>query len=105
VGVHLAREHALELEAGDFLLQPLGVLLDGGDRAGVVLRLGEIEEFRGFVDTASQAIEGADDALELRALAAELLRALGLTPDPGILEFPQDLRQSLAASFVVKGTP
>jgi len=57
------------------------------------------------VDAAREAVEGPDHAFELGALATEFLRALGLAPDAGILEFPQDLGQPLAASFVVKGTP
>jgi len=44
-------------------------------------------------------------AFERRALAPELLGAFGLAPDGRVFEFPQDLGQPLAASFIVKDTP
>jgi hypothetical protein len=105
VGVHLAGEHALELELRDLALEPAGVLLDRGDRAGVGFGLGELEQLARLDDTAVQLLEGADDALELGALAAELLGPLRVLPDGRVLEFAQDLRQALLAALVVKGTP
>ena len=52
-----------------------------------------------------ELVERADDGLELGALAAEFLGAVGLVPDGRILELAQDLGQALAAALVVKDTP
>jgi hypothetical protein len=105
VRVHLAREHALELELRDLALEARDVLLDGADRALVGLRLGEFEQLAGLAQPAAQAIERTDDRLELGAFAAEFLGTLRVLPDRRVLEFPQDLRKPLAASIVVKDTP
>jgi hypothetical protein len=105
VRVHLAREHALELELRDLALEARDVLLDGADRAIVGLRLGELEQLAGLAQPAAQAIERADDRLELGAFATEFLGALRVLPDRRVLQFPQDLRKPLAAPFVVKDTP
>jgi hypothetical protein len=95
----------VELELRDFALEPRHVLLDGPDRALVGLRLGEFEQLAGLAQAAGQAVERADDRLELGALAAEFLGALRVLPDGRVLELPQDLCQALAASLVVKDTP
>jgi hypothetical protein len=42
---------------------------------------------------------------ETRALLAELLRALGVGPDGGILELAADLFQPLLLQVVLKETP
>ncbi len=103
--VHLAGEHALELEARDRGLDLADVRLHGAHHALVGVRLGEFEQLGGFVEPGLQLVEGADDRLELGALTAEFLGAVGLAPDGRILEFPQHLGQALAAALVVKGTP
>jgi hypothetical protein len=105
VRVHLAGEHALELELRNVPLEARDVLLDGPDRAFVGLRLGEFEQLTGLGQAAVEAIERADDRLELGALAAEFLGALRVLPDRRVLELPQDFRESLAAPLVVKDTP
>ena len=70
----------------------------------LVFRFGELEQFARLAQTGTQPIERADDGLEPGALAAELLRALGLVPDAGILELAQDLRRAARLAVVVKGT-
>jgi hypothetical protein len=52
-----------------------------------------------------QPRERADLGLEFGALAAELLRALGLVPEFGLLEFALDFGQALLLGVEVKGTP
>ena len=81
------------------------VLLHGAHHAYVGVGLRKLEQFPGLGQSRRQLVEGADNGLELRALAAELLRAFGLGPDRGVREFAQHLGQSLAAALVVKDTP
>lgn len=47
----------------------------------------------------------ADFGLEFGALAAELLRALGLVPEFGLFEFALDFGQTLLLGIEVKDTP
>jgi len=105
VRVHLAREHALELELGDRALEPLDVALHGQRRGFILFRLCELQKLACVLEALAQLVERADDSFEFRALAPELLRALGVAPDRGVLELPQDLVEPLVATFVVKGTP
>jgi hypothetical protein len=105
VRVHFAGEHALELEPLDLLLEPADVLLDRRDGSRIPFGLGEFQQFASLLEAFLDPVECPDDRLELRALATELLRLLGLLPDRGVFEFPQDLREPLAAPLVVKGTP
>jgi hypothetical protein len=90
VRVHLPREHALELERLDLRLQLVDV---GDDRIGgalVVLGGRELEQIARFGERRFERRDGADDLVELGALAPELLRVLRLVPDRGILELPRD---------------
>jgi hypothetical protein len=105
VRIHFAREHALEFHARNLAFEAGHVGFDRADGAFVGLGFRQVEEFRGLGDPDVQAIERTDDRLELGALAAEFLGTLRLAPDRGILEFAQDLRQSLALALVVKDTP
>jgi hypothetical protein len=105
VRVHLAREHALELELADRAIEIAEVGLDRPRRARVALGLREVEQFAGLDETAAQPVERSDHGFEPGALAAKLLRALRVLPDGRVLELPQDLGQPLTLAFVVKGTP
>ncbi len=105
VRVHLAREHAPELELVDLLAHAFDVGLDGARRRLVLFALGQLEQLAGLAEARAQLVEHVDDALELGAFAAEFLGALGLGPDGGVLEFAQDLGQPFAALVVVKDTP
>ena len=105
VRIHLAREHALELEARDLAFDPVHVLLDRAHHGLVRVGLGQLEQFAGLVQADAQAVEGADHCLELGAFAAQFLRALRLVPDGGVFELAQDFGQALGAALVVKDTP
>ena len=52
-----------------------------------------------------QPRERADLGLELGALAAEFLRALGIVPEFGLFEFALDFGQALLLGIEVKDTP
>jgi hypothetical protein len=105
VRVHRAREHALELERLDLCLERGRIALDLGDRAGLGLGLGELEELERAGDAGPDAVEPLDDRGELRALAAERLRPVGVVPDPGVLEFAAYFGEPLALAVVLKDTP
>jgi hypothetical protein len=105
VRVHLAGKHPLELEPGDLALDTLEIALDGFRRVLVLLRFREVEQLARVRQAFAKLVERADDRLEPGALASELLRALGVVPDRGVLELPQDFREALALGFIVKGTP
>jgi hypothetical protein len=105
VRVHLAREHALELELGHFAVDAAEVVLDRLRRARVRLGLRQVEQFTRLGQPLPQLVERRDDAFELGPLAAEFLSTVGLLPDGGVFEFAQDLGQPLALAIVVKGTP
>jgi hypothetical protein len=49
---------------------------------------GQVDQFGGIVQAALQMIQSDDDLLELGAFLAQLLRALRVVPDAGLLEFP-----------------
>jgi hypothetical protein len=105
MGVHLAGEHALELELGDGALELFDVALDSARGSLVLLGFGEPEQLTGVGEPLPQLVARADDRFEPGALAAELLGALGVVPDRRLFELPQDFGEPLAARFVVKGTP
>jgi hypothetical protein len=73
VRVHLAREHALELELLDLAVDALEVGLDGPGRAFVGFGLGEVEQLARLGQVRGEPVERADDALEPGALPAEIL--------------------------------
>ncbi len=82
--IHLAGEHALELEFLDLALEAPRIGLDVVDRGSLGLRLGELEQLERSGDAVPDAIEPRGERLELGALLAERLGALRRLPDLGI---------------------
>jgi len=105
VGIHLAAEHALELEPahGAFEVARFALDLTGG--RFVVLGLGELEQLGGVGDRMRCAIEFADVGAETRALLAEQLGTLLVGPDRGILEFAVYFFEPFDLLVVLKETP
>ena len=103
--VHLAREHAHELELPQAFLESGRIPLDLGQAGRVVLGDDEFEQFAGIGDTAADAVEVAECRIEFRAFPAEFLRALRRIPDPRVAQLPVQLLESLAFAVVLKGTP
>jgi hypothetical protein len=64
----------------------------------------ELMELTGLVERLGNAIQRRDDAFELGALAAQVLRALRIRPDFRILELAVDLLETLALRVIVKDT-
>jgi hypothetical protein len=104
IRVHLTREHAAELEAGDNLLKPVEIINDFADCGVVIFFDGHIKEFAGIGQTGRNLVESCDYLLECCALLPKGLGALGLIPDTRLFEFALDFSQSLSLALVVKDT-
>jgi hypothetical protein len=105
VRVHLAREHARELELLDLAFELRGIGLHVRDRALVVLELGEFKEFDGAGDAVPDAVEALGEPRERRAFLAEGLRLVRVVPDLGVLELARYLGETLTLAVVFKDTP
>jgi len=104
VRIHLAGKHALELEPFDFAGQRRCVRLDLLKQAFVAFLRGQLHNLAGIAQAARQPVQTGDDLLEFRALPAQFLRALGVVPDSGLLEFAGYFLQALALVVVIKDT-
>jgi hypothetical protein len=105
VRVHLAAEHALQLEAADFALEPLGVPPDVLGGRLIALPLGQFQELRRVGDALGRAVDLRDVGAEAGALLPELLRPLRLRPDGRVLQLPPYLLEALLLAIVLKETP
>ena len=103
--IHLAGEHALELEALDVLVQAVGVRLDLADCAEIALTGRQVQQLAGIRKTLGETIDGADDRFQPGALPTEFLRAFRLVPDAGLFEFARYFLQALVLVGVIKDTP
>jgi hypothetical protein len=105
VGIHLAAEHAPELELAHAGFELRDLLLDVADGGGVILGLGQFEQLGGVREGGARGIELFEVGAQPRALAPEFLRPLGVVPDILLLEFADDLFEAFLLGVVVKGTP
>jgi len=105
VRVHLAREHALELEFLDGRFDASGIRLEVAEPGLVVLGLDEVEQLGDVGQATRDAVERADRRIESRAFAAQFLGALGRVPDLRVLQLAVDLFEALALGGVLKDTP
>ncbi len=103
--VHLAREHARELELADAFLELRRVLHDFRKSRFVAFRLDERQEFRGIGEAAAQLVEFGDGGFEPRAFSPQRLRLGRRVPDRRIRELVIQLFEALALRVVLKGTP
>ena len=95
----------MEFELVDFLAEFLDILGDRNRGAFVAFGDGEVEQIAGFAQAVGQAADAADDAIELRAFLAQILRALRVVPDVGAFEFASDFFETFGLCLVVKETP
>jgi hypothetical protein len=91
MGVHLAVEHALELEAAHAAFEADGLALDILRGAFVVLALGQLEKLGRIGNRFGGAIELSELGGEFGALAPELLCLVGRLPDGWVFELAIDL--------------
>ncbi len=102
--VHLAGEHALELELLDLLGQPLHVVFDFRGCGIVGLRGGQLQEFGGIAQGSPEPVQTADHLFQLGAFLAEFLGALRVVPDARLLEFALYFLKTLVFIVVIKDT-
>jgi hypothetical protein len=88
--IHLAAEHAFEFELAHALFEPWQLAIEFLDRGFVVFRFGQLQQLTRIADAVQRRIEFADLPRELRALAAQGLRLVGLAPDRGLLELARN---------------
>src|SRR5690606_38717601 len=100
--VHLAAEHAPELELLHPALVAVELAQDLGGGGLVLLLLCELDELARVGKAGRQRSQAAADFLEVGALPSQRLRALGLLPDAGLLELALDFGEALGLSLVVK---
>jgi len=105
VGIHLTRKHAPELKLADLAFHRPEVGGDHRDHADIVFVTREIQELGDVAQARVDVPEGVDHRLQARALAPQLLGALRLVPDVGLLKLAIDLGQPLFLEVAVKDTP
>jgi hypothetical protein len=88
----------------DLEAQAVDVGLDFLGSDGIRLFGGQFQEFRRVAQAALEAIQAAYDLLELGAFLAQLLRAIRVIPDAGLLELALYFLQSLVFVVVIKDT-
>jgi hypothetical protein len=88
----------------DFQGQPIDVRLDLLDCPGIRLVGGEFQEFRRVAQGTLEAIQAADDLLQLGTLFPQLLSALSVAPNAGLLELALYFLQPLVFVVVIKDT-
>jgi hypothetical protein len=105
VRVHLAREHAHELELLDAPLDRRDIALDVAEPSLVALCLNQVEQLAAVAESRGDAVELRDRGLKARALSPEFLGPLGRVPDLRVLQFAVYFLEALALAVVLKGTP
>jgi hypothetical protein len=105
VRVHPAGEHALEFQRLDPAGETLDVVGHRAHGALVALLRRELQQLVRTAQALAELADAVDDAVELGAFLAQLLGALGLIPEPRILELARDFLEPLALGIVVKDTP
>jgi hypothetical protein len=105
VRIHLAGEHALELQLLHAARETRDVVHDRIGRVLVVLHFRQVEQFARADQAFAQAADAVDGLVEQRALATQGLRAFRVVPDVGVFQFAVDFFQALDLGVVVKETP
>jgi hypothetical protein len=105
VGIHLAAEHALQLELAHVAFEVARLALDVAGRALIVLAFCELEQLGGVGYALCRAIDLLELGRQACAFLAEQLCAIRRGPDGGILELAADLFQAFLLQVVFKETP
>jgi len=105
VRVHLAAEHAPELEHAHARFELGNFPFDVADRGGVVLGLGQLQQLGGVRQRGARGIQLLQVGAQPCAFAPQLLRPFGIVPDILLFQFADDFFQALFLGVVVKGTP
>lgn len=105
VRVHLAAEHAAELQLLEDLAQTLDFVGNVVDGALVVFLDRHVQQVAGVGQAAGQVVQGFHHLRQLGALAAEVLGVFGVVPDVGVFELAVYFDQAIMLLIVVKDTP
>ena len=105
VGIVLAGEHAPELEPAQRLVHRGQLGLDVGEHVGVAVGQRHVKELGGIGQFLAGLAQRGDLGLDLRQLAADVLRALRLVPEAGVGLFGLQLFKLLDQGLVVKDSP
>jgi hypothetical protein len=105
VRVHLAVEHALQLEPAHAAFEAGRVALDVLRGGRVVLAFGQVQQLRGVRDGFGGAVELGQLRGQFRPLAAQLLRLVGPGPDGGVFQLAADFFEAFLLAVVLKETP
>jgi hypothetical protein len=90
VRIHLAAEHALELEPANPGLQLPGVAFDVARDGLVVFTFRHFQQLRGIADRTAGAVKFTQIADQPRSLAPQFLGAFRRIPDGGIFQLAAD---------------
>jgi hypothetical protein len=105
VRIHLAAEHAAELEHPHAGFQLRDFPLDVADGGRIVLGLGQLQQLGGVRQRGAGGVELLEIGVQPRALAPQLLCPFGVVPDILLLQLTDDFFQTLFLGVVVKETP
>jgi len=105
VRIHLAVEHALQLELAHLGFQARGLRGEVVGGALVVFRLGQVQQLARVIDAVDGLVDGFEFGRQPRPFLAQFLRLGRVLPDPGVLEFEAYFLQPLLLAVVLKETP
>jgi len=80
----------------------IGLDLSCGAQVGLLG--GDLQQLRGVAKAPAQPIQAGDDLFEFRALPAEVLGAIRIVPDAGLLEFAGYFLKAFVLVVVIKDT-
>jgi hypothetical protein len=105
VRIHLAVEHALQLELAHAPLEPRGIFLDVRGRTRVVFAFRELQELRGVGDGLGRPVQLLELRGKLGAFAAELAGLVRVLPDGRVFQLSRYLFEAFFLRVVLKETP
>jgi hypothetical protein len=105
VRIHLAAEHALQLEVTDLVLEGCGIALDGARGGFVVLAFRQLQQLLGIGDALGAGVELGELGAQACAFAPQLLGFVRLVPDAGIFQLAIDFLEPFFLAVVLKETP
>ena len=104
VRIHRVVEHPTEFHVAHRALEFCDVGRDCGERRVVAFAAGKIEQLGAVLEPHIESGQRADDTFELLSFLAELLCALGIVPDAGVLERLGDRNEPFRLDVEVKDT-